>query len=77
MADVAWTSLWWHADHDSVNDDVLMNPDIAARELPASLYLSEKPAFWPADEAWPWAGSDLTPRIGTLPAKARGEMLER
>jgi hypothetical protein len=77
MADVAYTTLWWHANYDTVNDDVLMNPDIAPRELPPSLYLSAKPAWWPSDTPWPWAGSDLTPRMGELPAKARADALER
>ncbi len=54
---------------------VVWNPSIAARTLPASLYLSAKPAWWPAGSAWPWAGSDLTPMVGTLPAKARSDAI--
>jgi len=60
-----------------VNDDVLMNPDVEPRELPASLYRSAKPAWWPADAEWPWAGSDLSPRVGDLPAKVRADALQR
>jgi hypothetical protein len=77
MADVAWTTLRWHANYDTVNDDVLMNPDISETTLPNSLYLSAQPAWWPAGTPWPWAGSDLTPRVGDLPAKVRAEELER
>lgn len=77
MADVSFTTLRLHANYDTVNDDVLFDPDIAVRELPASLYLSERPAWWPTDSPWPWAGSDLTPRAGDLPAKLRAEALEQ
>jgi hypothetical protein len=77
MADVAWTTLWWHANYDTVNDDVLMNPDISETTLPSSLYLSAQPAWWPAGTPWPWAGSDLTPRVGELPAKVRADELAR
>jgi hypothetical protein len=48
---------------------------INTRTLPASLYLTAKPAWWPSASPWPWAGSDLTPMVGTLPAKARSDAL--
>jgi hypothetical protein len=73
--DVAWTSLWWTGNFDTVSKKVVWNPAIAAHTMPASLYLKAKPAWWPAGAAWPWAGSDLTPMVGTLPAKARSEKL--
>ncbi len=76
MSGVAYTTLWWHANYDTVNDDVMMNPEISERTLPNSLYLSGKPAWWPSDAPWPWAGSDLTPRVGDLPAKLRAEELQ-
>jgi len=44
-------------------------------QLPASLYLTQKPAWWPAGTSWPWVGPDLTPMVGTLPAKARSDGL--
>ena len=75
MADVAYTSLWWHANYDTVSKAVVFNPSISARALPASLYLATRPAWWPAGNPWPWAGSDLTPMVGALPAKARSDML--
>ena len=74
-SDVSYTSLWWHGNYDTVTPGVLWNPAIATQVLPASLYLSAKPAWWPASNAWPWAGSDLSPRVGTLPAKARSDSL--
>lgn len=74
-SDIAVTSMWAHGNYDTVNAKVLWAADIAVRELPASLYLSHEPAWWPADVAWPWAGADLDPMVGTLPAKARSDAL--
>ncbi len=73
MADVAYTSLVAHGNYDTVTAGVVWSDAIAARTLPASLYLAAKPAWWPAASAWPWAGPDLTPMVGTLPAKARSD----
>jgi hypothetical protein len=75
QADVAYTSLWSHANYDTVTPGVVYNPSITTKTLPASLYLSGKPAWWPSGKAWPWAGSDLTPMVGELPAKARSDSL--
>ena len=74
-SDVAYTTLWSHANYDTVTPGVVYNPSIATQTLPSSLYLSAKPAWWPAGKAWPWAGSDLNPMVGTLPAKARSDTL--
>ena len=74
-ADVAWTSLWWTGNFDTVSNRVVWNPSIATHTVPPSLYLAAKPAWWPAGSAWPWAGSDLTPMVGTLPAKARSDKM--
>jgi hypothetical protein len=71
--DVAFTTLWWHGNYDSVTPGVVWNPKIATHTLPASLYLAAKPAWWPNGQPFPWAGPDLTPRVGTLPAKARSD----
>jgi hypothetical protein len=75
MSDVAYSSLFWHANYDTVNRAVVFNPSIVTRVLPASLYLSARPAWWPPGTAWPWAGSDLSPMVGSLPAKARSDLL--
>jgi len=40
--------------------------------LPNSLYLSSKPSWW-GSLAWPAIGSDLSPMVGTIPAKVRYE----
>jgi hypothetical protein len=74
-ADVSYTTLWWHANYDTVTPGVVYNPAISPRSLPASLYRPTKPAWWPAGGAWPWVGSDLNPMVGSLPAKARADAL--
>jgi hypothetical protein len=75
MADVAYTSLIAHGNYDTVTGGVKWSDAIATHELPASLYRTAKPAWWPAGTAWPWAGPDVTPMIGALPAKARADSL--
>jgi hypothetical protein len=72
-SDVAFETLWWHGNYDSVTPGVVWNPKITARALPASLYLASKPAWWPSGQPFPWAGPDLMPRVGVLPAKARSD----
>jgi hypothetical protein len=75
MNDVAFKSLWLHGNFDTVNGSVQWNPSIQTHALPASLYLKAKPAWWPAGSPWPWAGPDLTPMVGKLPAKVRSDAL--
>jgi len=75
--DVSYTSLVWHGNYDTVNEQVVWSAAIAARTLPASLYLAGRPPWWPASSAWPWTGPDQSPLVGTLPAKARSDTLGR
>jgi hypothetical protein len=70
QTDVSVTTLWWHANFDTVNGQVMYNPSIATHTLPASLYYTSRPGWWPAGAAWPWTGPDLTPMVGTLAAQA-------
>jgi len=44
-----------------------------AHSLPASFYLTQKPAFFSAGRGytWPWVNPTGTPTLYTLPAKAR------
>jgi hypothetical protein len=76
MSDVSFTTLWLHGNYDTESMSVRWDPNNDVREIPASLYLSRRPSFWPSDEPWPWVGPDLDPMVGTLPAKARAEALE-
>jgi hypothetical protein len=75
QSDVSYTTLWWQGNYDTVTAGVKWNSAITPRTMPASFYLAAKPAWWPASGAWPWAGSDLSPMVGTLPAKARSDSL--
>jgi hypothetical protein len=74
-ADISYTSLWSHGNYDTVNKAVQWNPSIPTQALPASLYLTAQPDWWPAGTAWPWTGPDLSPMVGTLPAKARSDQM--
>jgi hypothetical protein len=59
------------------NFDYLTNAvrwDHEPRELPRSLYLTEKPAFF-GDLPWPWVDPTGTTKVWTLPARARYDSL--
>ncbi len=71
--DVATTSLYRQGNFDTVHNATVWNPAGASQTLPPSLYLQTKPGWWPSGTSWPWAGPDLTPMVGTLPAKARSD----
>jgi len=73
--DVSETSLFRHGNYDAVNDAVLWDPAVAEHDLPPSFYLTSAPAWWPSGTPWPWAGPDLSPMVGVLPAKARSDAL--
>jgi hypothetical protein len=73
-ADVAATSLYRHGNFDYVNQSVQWSAQNATRVLPPSLYLKGQPAWWPGGN-WPWAGPDLNPMVGVLPAKDRSDKL--
>jgi hypothetical protein len=70
--DVAATSLYRTGNFDTVHNATIWDAS-GSRALPPSLYLQSKPGWWPSGTPWPWAGSDLTPMVGTLPAKARSD----
>lgn len=71
--DVAATSLYRHGNFDTVHGATVWDPGTATRTLPQSLYLQQKPGWWPSGTPWPWTGPDLSPMVGTLPAKARSD----
>ena len=60
-----------HGNWDSIHDAVLWDPNIPDHTLPASLYLTQKPAWWDADLPWPAIGPDLNPMVGVIPAQRR------
>jgi len=72
-SDVSDTTLFRTGNWDTVNKTVQWDPSKSDHTLPASFYLRSKPGWWPSGSPWPWAGSDLQPMVGTLPAKDRSD----
>jgi len=77
-ADIVWTSMWLTGNFDTVNKQTMWNASpltaslpTSAQTLPASLYLTERPGWWPSGQAWPWVGPDLATKVNTLPAHDR------
>jgi hypothetical protein len=71
-SDVSQTTFVRHGNYDHFNKSVVWDQSIANHTIPVSLYRTSRPAFF-GSLAWPWAGSDLNPMVGTLPAKARSD----
>jgi hypothetical protein len=61
-----------HGNYDYIGGGGVWDSSNADHNLPASLYLSTKPA-WFGSLAWPAFGPDLSPMVGTIPAKVRYE----
>ncbi len=59
-----------HGNWDSVTGGVLWDPNIADHTMPASLYLTGKPAWW-GNLPWPAVGGDLSPTVSRIPAEVR------
>jgi hypothetical protein len=62
-----------HGNYDYVTNAVAWDPKNSLHTLPASLYLTQKPAFF-GSNAWPWVeptASTDAGRLGVLPAKVR------
>ena len=69
---VAATTLR-HGNYDYLTNSVVWDPRIADHNLPASLYLTHKPAFFDAGKGytWPWVDPTGPTQVYVLPAKAR------
>jgi hypothetical protein len=63
-------TLYRHGNWDSVTRGVLWDSGNADHNLPASLYLTARPAWW-GNLAWPAVGPDLSPTESLIPAQAR------
>ena len=59
-----------HGNFDYVSNETVWDPTIEEHELPASLYLKARPAFF-GGAAWPPIGSDVDGMIHDIPAKVR------
>jgi hypothetical protein len=64
------STILLHGNYDYVTDSTVWDPTIANHALPASLYLTSKPA-WFGNLAWPPIGPDLSPMVSMIPAQAR------
>jgi hypothetical protein len=62
-----------HGNYDFLNNAVSWAPNNDNHELPNSLYLTQKPAFFTGGRgyAWPWVNPTGSQQLYTLPAKAR------
>jgi hypothetical protein len=70
----AHDTVFRHGNWDSVHNAVRWDEDIVnpTRVLPASLYLSAKPAYF-GSCVWPPIGSDRSPMTSDIPAKRRND----
>ena len=68
------STLLRHGNFDHVTGEVVWDRRIATRDLPPSLYLSEKPAFF-GDDPWPWVDPTGRTKLHVLPAKRRFDAL--
>ena len=59
-----------HGNWYSVTSAVAWDPSNSDHTLPASFYLTGKPAWW-GNLPWPAIGPDLTPNTSVIPAEAR------
>ena len=59
-----------HGNFDYVTNSVVWDPANADHNLPASLYLTSKPAFF-GSRTWPWVNPTGTTKLYSLPARAR------
>jgi hypothetical protein len=66
-------TTWRHGNFDYVTNSVKWDPSNSNHNLPPSLYLSAKPAFFNAGSGyqWPWVDPTAATPLATLPAKAR------
>jgi hypothetical protein len=75
QSDVVVTSLWAHGNYDTINAKVMWNNgtfggtsgDNTVRVFANSLYLKQKPAWWPTTSRWPWVGPDVPVNADGLP----------
>jgi hypothetical protein len=64
------STLLRHGNYDYMTSSTTWEATISDQTLPASLYLSGKPAFF-GSRAWPPIGPDLTPMHSPIPAEER------
>jgi hypothetical protein len=72
----AASTLLRHGNFDYVTNGTVWDPGIASRDLPPSLYLTARPAFF-GDDPWPWVDPVGATKTYVLPAKQRFDRLAR
>jgi hypothetical protein len=60
-----------HGNFDYFNNSTVWDSSISDHTLPASLYYSRRPLWWPDTIPWPPIGPDRTPMASQIPAKYR------
>jgi hypothetical protein len=73
--DVVVRTLHRNGNFDHVKKAVVWIPGSPPPGLPPSLYYTQRPRWWPSGSSWPWAGPDLDPMVGVLPARARSDTM--
>jgi hypothetical protein len=68
-------TLLRHGNYDYVTNSVVWDPGIPNHDLPASLYLSGRPAWWCQETPWPPIGPDVAGYANDIPAERRLEGL--
>jgi hypothetical protein len=68
-------TLLRHANYDYLHRDVVWDPAVPDHELPPSLYLPGRAAWW-GDTPWPPIGPDVPGLTHEIPAQARFEKLQ-
>jgi len=70
------TTMLRHGNYDFLTKAAKWDPAIADRELPPSLYLVAKPAYF-GDLPWPPIGPDVAGYVNDIPAKVRFDKLPK
>jgi hypothetical protein len=65
-----------HGNFDYVTGSVVADARVPAIELPASMYLMDRPSFF-GDRVWPWVEARKSPMVRSLPAKERFDRIRR
>jgi hypothetical protein len=60
-----------HGNFDYFNNATVWDPTIPDHVIPDSLYLTDRPIWWPKNMPWPPIGPDLTPMVSQIPAQCR------
>lgn len=68
-------TLLRHGNFDYVTNSVIWDPTIPNHDLPASLYVTQKPNWWCQETPWPPIGPDVAGLVNKIPAERRFEGL--